>query len=282
MGRKLGLSTSFFGRRIPLPEEWEGLRKAGFDYAEVALLETGRSMEEWKEAVASYVNGAKSAGLELWTLHLPYGWETDVTMEGIKGAVDDSAGEDGKSASWVRILKPLIDQGCELGFRVFVLHASFEPIPDGEREQRLQNGNKNIRKLAEYVNHLGCELAIECLPRTCIGNSGEECMRLVENTTAKICMDINHLFHEKPKEFIEKLGEKIITTHISDNDGVDERHLIPGRGIIDFPEAIRALDKVNPDIPFTFEIRNAPGITPGVIMQEFRNIIANTHEMRSR
>lgn len=273
MKRKFGLSTSFYGRKVPELTEWKKIRKAGFDYAEVALLGYDEQTEPLcvlTDFIEKSVNRIREAGMELWTLHLPYGPNTDVTSKRIDGDFETS------KLPEARILKTLIDCGHSFGFSAFVLHASFEPIEEKERELRLQIGNENIRKIAAYVKKLGCDLAVECLPRTCMGNTGEECQKLIKNTEAKICMDINHLFHETPKQFIEKLGNSIVTTHISDNDGIDERHLIPGKGIIDFKDAFQALDAINPYIPVTFEIRYGEEITPKKIMEGFFESLGDT------
>ena len=46
-------------------------------------------------------------------------------------------------------------------------------------------------------------------------------------------------------DFIKNVGDKIITTHISDYDFVNERHWIPGEGDIDWLELYNALKEVN-------------------------------------
>lgn len=256
MSRVLGISSSFFGKRKVEEQEWEHLYQLGFRYAEIALQSCDRTVEEFQEFIQDNAQGAKAAGLTLWSLHLPYGRSTDVTVE---------------SDSCMETLKKIMCFGAEIGFQIFVLHASFEPIKD-DREQRIRIGNKNIRELAKYANSLGMKLAIECLPRTCIGNTGEECERLIAGTDAGICMDINHLFQETPKDFIERLGDKIITTHISDNDGVDERHRVPGEGTIDFVEAFQALDTVNLEIPLIFEVRSKSELHPEDILNGYQNM----------
>lgn len=256
MGRILGISSSFFGKRKVERQEWEHLYRLGFRYAEIALQSCDRSVEAFREFIKENADGAKAAGLTLWSLHLPYGRSTDVTVE---------------SDSGMEMLRELMDFGATLGFKIFVLHASFEPIKD-DREQRIRTGNKNIGELADYANSLGMELAVECLPRTCIGNTGEECERLIAGTTAKICMDMNHLFHETPSEFIRGLRNKIITTHISDNDRVDERHWIPGEGVLDFVDTFRTLDEEGIDTPLIFEVRSKSKMQPEDILEGFHSI----------
>ena len=43
---------------------------------------------------------------------------------------------------------------------------------------------------------------------------------------------MNHLLGESHTDFMKALKHNIITTHLSDYDGVDERHWLPGEGIV--------------------------------------------------
>ena len=52
----------------------------------------------------------------------------------------------------------------------------------------------------------------------------------------KVCFDSNHLLQEQGDSFILAVGDKIVTTHISDYDFVNERHLLPGELDIDWEE----------------------------------------------
>ena len=60
-----------------------------------------------------------------------------------------------------------------------------------------------------------------------------------------ICFDIGHanVTHlDIPKE-IEAYGEKLIGTHIADNDGKSDQHLLPWMGNIDWKKAMDAFRK---------------------------------------
>lgn len=54
-------------------------------------------------------------------------------------------------------------------------------------------------------------------------------------------------------KFAEKFCEKICTVHISDYDGIDERHWIPGQGIIDFKTIHNILAENGFNAPLMFE-----------------------------
>ena len=43
---------------------------------------------------------------------------------------------------------------------------------------------------------------------------------------------------------LKKIGDKIITVHISDYDKVNERHWLPGEGVIDWQGVLNALNEI--------------------------------------
>jgi sugar phosphate isomerase/epimerase len=99
------------------------------------------------------------------------------------------------------------------------------------------------------------QLALECLPRTCLGNTADELLQIVSavGNDLGVCFDSNHLLKEKPEEFVAKTGSRIVTVHLSDFDGVDERHWLPGTGIINWTEVVSELVKSGYQGPFMFE-----------------------------
>ena len=52
-----------------------------------------------------------------------------------------------------------------------------------------------------------------------------------------------------------KLGGRIFTVHMSDNDGTDEKHWMPGTGIIRWSAVIERLAAAGYEGPFVFEVR---------------------------
>lgn len=98
-------------------------------------------------------------------------------------------------------------------------------------------------------------LAVEDLPRTCLGNTADEIAELISgNSKLRVCLDTNHLLHESNIDFIKKLGSKIITLHVSDYDYENERHWLPGEGKIDWNGVLDALSAVNYNGVWMYEI----------------------------
>ena len=117
-----------------------------------------------------------------------------------------------------------------------VLHPSSEPIGDAERPQRLANARASIRELAPVAKEIGAVLCVENLPRTCLGRVTAEMKELIADTPdVMVTFDVNHLLIESHEQYFDALGDRIGNVHMSDYDRVDERHALPGNGVIDWP-----------------------------------------------
>ena len=93
--------------------------------------------------------------------------------------------------------------------------------------------------------------------RISLENTADEMLELVSaDPRLRVCFDVNHLCLEfgcDHREFVEKLGHLIETTHMSDYDFIDERHFFPGYGQIDWQEVIELLENAGYCGPFLSE-----------------------------
>ncbi len=185
---------------------------------------------------------AKQYGIELWSYHLPFSQEQDDCSLPIffEGSYD--------------YFCSLMTRAAAIGVQVFVVHPSREPITE-EREARMAQAKKSLAALAEFANTLGVTLAVEDLPRTCLGRNSAEMLELLDaHPDLRVCFDTNHLLGEDPVDFIRAVGDKIVTLHVSDYDLIDERHWLPGEGKTDWQALLGALREVGYCGPWLYEI----------------------------
>ncbi|MBO5786687.1 MAG: sugar phosphate isomerase/epimerase [Clostridia bacterium] len=212
------------------------------------------SVSEWEYMNIDWESVGKNAresGIELWSYHLPFG-----------DSVDISANEAERRARAVDKNKSLIKKACGIGIKRFIIHPSYEPICDDERESRMINARKSLKELAEYAEPFGAVICVEDLPRSCLGHDVAEMKRLVSaDERLRVCFDVNHLlavYKDTHRDFVEALGEKIITVHLSDYDFVDEKHYFCGNGDINWDELIGLLEGIGYCGPFLYEGGFAP------------------------
>jgi len=197
----------------------------------------------------------KGSGLKLWSVHLPF------TRKAPNDLSDDrTEWREATLKNWIEIL----DRATRIGkFRVVVMHPSSEAqISDEERPRRLENLRQMLLRFIPLVKErYGAVVAVEDLPRGCLGNSSADFDWLVANVPDfKICYDTNHLLGEESHAFAARFAPYIVSIHVSDYDGVDERHWMPGRGIVEWPKVIDVLIRSGYDGPFMYEVtpRNDP------------------------
>lgn len=213
---EVGTSTAVWGA-IPAVEELQQARTDGIPWVEVAVNQCYRGVpeEEQLPRMLRMKERLDSAGMAVWSVHLPFSRTLDISV------ADDSL-----RAANVAVQAQMIRWSCELyAPQRLVLHPSSEPIADSLRERRLENAVASIRTLKAVADACGVELCIENLPRTCLGNTPEELVRIVDAVPGVgICFDTNHYVQGTVAHFIETAGRRIRTVHISDYDFVNECH----------------------------------------------------------
>ena len=217
-------------------------KASGIDAIELSVRWTDVGDIDWD----SLGQNAKEAGIELWSYHLPFSREISIDC------LDDERRE-----STLALHLSLMEKAIAIGIRRFVLHPSTEPNTDEERAKKMANARQSLKRLAEYADNHGAVLCVENLPRTCLGHTADEMLELVSaDPRLRVCFDVNHLCLEfgcDHREFVEKLGHLIETTHMSDYDFIDERHFFPGYGQIDWQEVIELLENAGYCGPFLSE-----------------------------
>lgn len=244
MAWKTGVST----RNAPWDErqKWSlsGLRAAGVEYLEIGLsgLMQGTADEQLRTC-ERIVAETRAAGLVIWSVHIPYGkgWDVSVVEPRLRQEAIDKIH---RSMELCRVLRP----------QIAVIHASAEPIDASERAGRLRASHGALAGLTSEFARMGVRLAVEDLPRTCLGNTSDEVLWLIRGIEGLgVCLDSNHLLQENLAGFVRKVGPHIVTMHASDYDGVDERHWMPGDGINDWRAIARSLKAARYRGPFLYE-----------------------------
>ncbi len=232
---KVGLSTS--GNKLGIEGIFEQYKNAGIKFMEVSTNPETLDYDKTKKL-------AEENGIILWSFHLPFLPFDKIDISNPK--LCDYT---------VEYFKELIKKATDMGPKVMVIHPSGEPIEEEDRKARMECAKESLRKLQDFANTLGATIAVEDLPRTCLGRNSSDILDLISaHPDLRVCFDTNHLLAEPISDFIKAVGDKIITTHVSDYDFINERHWIPGEGKIDWQELIGALKEVGYKGPWLYEM----------------------------
>ena len=80
----------------------------------------------------------------------------------------------------------------------------------------------------------------------------------LDDADVGICLDFGHAHLDGDVvDAIETVSEHLIATHVHDNRGRTDDHLVPFDGTIDWPGALTAVQKVGYDGTLMFEIGGA-------------------------
>lgn len=225
---QVGITT---GYDFPLKEETlHAMKRAGLDAIELSL-NNGMDLD-----YRGIYEMAQRTGIRLWSCHLPFRPvdEFDISLESSE-----------LRKRTVTLFSEAIRQCADIGIDKFVVHPSTPLPPAANREERKKNAVDMLDQLAEIAAGCGAVIAVEDMTLRCLGNSAQELLEMISvNDKLRICFDTNHLLNNTHAEFVDLLGDKIVTLHISDYDHVAEKHWFPGEGANDWHEIYRLLQKI--------------------------------------
>lgn len=224
-------------------EDFDKLAAAKVDVIEISLHPDKYPTLDWKGVRRL----SEDSGVGLWSVHLPFWGTTE--------KVDIACMDAEVRRRTIAMQTEYINRAGDIGVKVAVIHPGLEPTLPEERHDRLGYSTESLAKLTEAAARAGMTLAVEDLPRTCLGNCIADMKQfLTADERLMICFDVNHLLTEKHSDFIRELGGRIVTLHISDYDFRNERHWLPGEGMIDWVELVGLLEKTGYKGPWLYEL----------------------------
>lgn len=203
---------------------------------------------------------ADECGISLWSLHLPF-----LPFE----KIDISSTDPDVRKYSVDMIKDIISRSAEVGINRFVVHASGEPVLPPVRSERKKCSKESLFECSEFLKKYNGVIAVENLPRTCLGKNSNEINELTSvNDNLNVCFDTNHLLEQESGEFLKNLNKKIETLHVSDYDFVNERHWLPFKGSVDWAKMIENLEKANYNGPWLYEVSFKPKDLPELSLMD--------------
>ncbi len=214
-----------------------------FDYRDIAHV---REMRDW----------LAGAGLQAVSLHGPI---FDGFRHGEWGRpYSNASSQPAARQEAIDETRIALEAARELGCSAMVLHLG---VPQGTKTAAGDNDASALRRSLEAIGEAaigaGVRLALELMPNPL--STPAELLRWMDDdaglTDAGVCLDFGHahLMGGAP-EAAETLSGHIITTHVHDNKGREDTHLVPFAGSIDWPATLTAMWKVGYAGPLMFEV----------------------------
>lgn len=147
----------------------------------------------------------------------------------------------------------------QLGGDMVVVHPSPGRIPEGDLEKRYAQLRKSCEELAETATRLGVRFAFENMPP--YHPVGGDVPRLVREIAAvgsdKIIflLDTGHAHMTCGIDVaIEAAGRHLKYTHVHDNDGKSDTHVLPYRGTLPWDRLSSGFARIGYDGVFLLEV----------------------------
>ena len=131
-----------------------------------------------------------------------------------------------------------------LGARVAVIHPSAPgKAGDGDTYEALE---ESIARLLPVAEETDAVLTLENIP-SALGRAEPLAafVERIDHPRLKICIDTGHALiteGENTRSGVERLAPLCAATHLHDNDGRNDAHLIPGEGAFEWPSFFTTLD----------------------------------------
>ena len=127
------------------------------------------------------------------------------------------------------------------------------------RESAIQQGADVIRQNLNFAEDLDIQLCVEnvfdehsvATPKDC-----EILFDAVNDDRLRFTLDTGHAnLCNCLHELLDTVSNRLIYTHIHDNNGLKDQHFVPGHGAINWPEFMAHLNRIAYTGPFNFELR---------------------------
>jgi sugar phosphate isomerase/epimerase len=225
----------------------------GFEAIELFALREHFDYRDRRAAVA-LAEWLDDTRLRLHSMHAPIAgtYAAGRWKDGLSLA---SADESRRKAALDETLATL-DVAAAVPYRVLVVHCGV-PDPHASRGDNHRGALvRSLEELSPVAQRFGVQLAVEVIPNEL--STPSALVDLIESdidAELGICMDVGHArLMGDVVDAIETCSGHVITTHLHDNRGRNDDHLVPGRGAIDWDAATLAFQKVGYDGMWMFEL----------------------------
>ena len=275
--RHFGVSTHLYHAQRLCRGHLLEIAAHGFEWVEVFATRTHFDYHN-PAAVADLQQWLAEAGLQLRSIHAP-------TAEGFtggrwSGTLSLASSDPDARARAVSETERALHIARRIPVALLVVHLGVprtqrgdtRVAPDGVGTDSARSGagadprvrstgdsraaaRRSIEELHRIAQPLGVQIAVEVIPNE-LSRAGS-IVHFVEDDLdgVGICLDFGHAHLDGDVlEAVETVSEHLIATHVHDNRGRTDDHLLPFDGTIDWAGTLLAVQKIGYDGPFMFEI----------------------------
>ena len=254
-GHRFGVSTHLFHESRLAREHLVHVATNGFDAVELFATRTHFDYHD-EQAIGRLADWLSDTGLELHSVHAP-AFESMRNGQWI-GSFSNASGDKQRCGAALTETRAALQVARRIPYRFLVVHLgmpSTEQLPPGDN--RPDAARRSLEDIAAVAAEVGVRVAVEVIPNPLSGAAA--LVHLIEDqldgVDVGICLDYGHAhLMGDLGEAVEAVSGYLWTTHVHDNDGQQDDHLVPFAGTIDWGAAITATQKIGYDDLLMLEV----------------------------
>ncbi|HYE86007.1 MAG TPA: sugar phosphate isomerase/epimerase family protein [Vicinamibacterales bacterium] len=229
----------------------------GFEAIEVFAVRDHFDYRDRRAAVA-LAEWLDDTRLRLHSMHAP------IAGRYVNGSWHDglslASADEGRRKAAVDETLATLEVAAAVPYDVLVAHCGVPAPHASPGDNHRGSLVRSLEELAPVAQRYGVRLAIEVIPNDL--STPTALVELIESDIEApglgICMDVGHArLMGDVVDAIETCSGHLLTTHLHDNRGRTDEHLVPGKGVIDWNAAVLAFQKVGYDGVWLFELAAA-------------------------
>jgi len=250
---QFGVSTHLFHDQRLSRTHLAHIAAHGFEAVEVFAT---RSHFDYHDAaaIAELGDWLKETGLALHGIHAPI-VESMAAGDQWGAAISIAVSDNGKRQAAVREMDAALNIARQIPAGVFVVHLGTPTVQGGENSRTA--AFRSVEEICRLAEPIGVRVSLEVIPNAISDAASLVTMieRDLEGLRAGICLDFGHAFlmGDVP-DTIETVAEHLTTTHVHDNHGKKDDHLVPFAGRINWDVALMTMQKVGYDGTYLMEL----------------------------
>lgn len=247
------LSTYLFIKRKLTPGLLTDIARHGVGAVEIFCSRSHFNYQS-ADAVREIAGALRDHNLTLHALHAPAERDFDPMHES-SAPLSICDPERSRRLEAVDEIKRALDVAEYVPFRYLVQHVGSSR--DTADQRRFDAAFSSLEHLHIFAKERGVTVALENTPGE-VATPSHLRQFIIETrlTDLRLCFDIGHAhLGDGVLASLEPMREFLVTSHIHDNHGLKDEHLLPYEGAIDWKTALPAFPA---DLPLVFELKEQP------------------------
>ena len=255
------VSTYLFVKERLHPGILDGLQRSGVQAIEIFAARQHLDYANRKAHVREIAEWFRGSGVPLNSVHSPLYADYDWGRTG-GSPINLTSTDRAALVDAMDEVKRALEIAEQIPFRFLVQHLG---LPNETfSEKKFESAMTAIEHLRAFAKPLGVRILLENIPNEL--STPEKLMEMIRNAHFEdvgVCFDFGHAhMMGSVREAFESVRNQVLSTHVHDNAKLQDSHLWPGQGTIDWKEAMELLRSAPQTPPLLLELAEDEKVSP--------------------